>query len=60
MEKFCIKCEKLKDIKVFHKDKNKRLGVGSYCKDCDNKRWKEYIIKLNSPKMRLGNKLTSQ
>ena len=42
-KKTCTKCEETKKLSDFRKDKSKKDGLGSWCKDCstkDNKRWK--------------------
>ena len=35
IEKTCPKCEKIKMISNFYKDKTKKCGYGSWCKECD-------------------------
>jgi hypothetical protein len=42
MEKICNKCEKIKDITEFYKNKSGRDGYTSSCKDCICKRQKQY------------------
>lgn len=33
----CGKCNRLKRKHLFHKDKSRKSGVGSYCKSCKRK-----------------------
>lgn len=40
--KTCSQCKIEKDISLFNKDKNKKDGLRSNCKDCDAKRLKKY------------------
>jgi hypothetical protein len=42
MEKYCSKCKKTKGVDLFAKNKSTKDGRQSVCKDCDNKRNKEY------------------
>lgn len=35
-QKICPKCTLLKDFSEFHKDKNRKDGLNSYCKLCGN------------------------
>ena len=42
ISKECRKCHKVKVVSEFSKDKSKKDGVCTKCKDCDNKRCKEY------------------
>jgi hypothetical protein len=39
--KVCRKCSKTKEIEKFSKDKRRKDGHGSYCKECDNIRNRE-------------------
>lgn len=41
-EKICKKCNTLKTLDLFSKDKSKRLGVCSNCKDCSSKNRKKW------------------
>lgn len=34
-------CKQEKELKLFHKSKNRRLGVATYCKECINKKHRE-------------------
>jgi len=36
-EKYCPRCETIKPLSEFHKNKRTRLGVKCYCKDCRSK-----------------------
>jgi len=36
MEKLCRKCDTVKAIEMFRKDKHKKSGYGSYCKPCSS------------------------
>ena len=38
----CCTCHKVKVVSEFSKNKSKKDGVNTVCKDCDNKRSKEY------------------
>lgn len=40
-KKFCHSCKTEKDISEFHKNKSKKIGLGSYCKDCKSKKNRE-------------------
>jgi len=42
--KKCAKCEIIKDISMFAKSKKAKVGVTSYCKECFNKKNKEYRL----------------
>jgi hypothetical protein len=41
MKKICSKCKEDKDLSLFTKDKNGRLGVHHYCKICNYKQKKD-------------------
>ena len=41
--KECTKCEIIKSIDLFHKDKNTKLGIKPYCKKCQSLMSKKYI-----------------
>lgn len=43
--KICIKCKIEKDSSKFYKDKTKKDGLCSYCKECDNKKYKKLAQK---------------
>lgn len=47
--KICPKCQIEKEFSCFSKDKNRKDGYNCYCKECNNKWFKEYR-KLNSEK----------
>ena len=40
--KRCVKCNGEKALKLFYRDKTKKDGHSSECKECDNKRFQEY------------------
>lgn len=43
MKKVCSKCEKLKDSSSFYKDKSKKDGLASTCKECSDARTNAWI-----------------
>lgn len=43
--KFCKGCEKEKPLSDYYKDKNTKLGVATYCKDCTKQRSKDWNLK---------------
>jgi hypothetical protein len=58
--KICSKCKVEKSLDYFVKDKNRKYGVGSNCKDCQHQTLKEYYQKNkininNKRKLRLKN-----
>lgn len=54
-EKKCSKCGEVKDVSEFHKDKTKKNGLSSYCKNCIKAHVKQWCIK-NSDKHKETNK----
>lgn len=38
LEKQCPKCKQIFPVEMFHKNKSKRSGLSSYCKNCDKER----------------------
>jgi hypothetical protein len=40
--KQCTKCKAIKETKFFYRDKQKKEGIGSWCKSCLNKNAVEY------------------
>lgn len=48
----CTKCEKQKDASFFHKDRTKKTGTHSWCKDCRNEaRWKRNPVSYKNPRL---------
>lgn len=43
--KKCSHCQIVKELCLFPKDKNRKQGVHVYCKDCYNKKNREYRLK---------------
>lgn len=43
--KICTKCKQSKTIDLFHKDKTKKIGVASRCKECRKEHFKQRYIK---------------
>lgn len=43
--KNCTKCNNTKEINNFHKDKSKKDGYNHWCKECSNKKHKDYYYK---------------
>jgi hypothetical protein len=41
--KFCFKCRKSKSIKKFNKNRSRKDGLQSKCRDCDQKRARKYF-----------------
>lgn len=51
MEKTCKKCQSVKPVELFYKDKYAKDGRMSVCKECDNsyqKAWREKIKALKA------------
>lgn len=42
---FCRVCKTAKEAELFNKDKKKKNGLKSFCRDCDKKLNQEYYIK---------------
>ncbi|MHA2013328.1 MAG: hypothetical protein ACTSWG_13240 [Candidatus Helarchaeota archaeon] len=56
MTKKCSKCKKIKNINEFPRDKYRLDGHTSQCKDCRNRKWKNYRMKnLQKEKRRWKN-----
>ena len=49
--KFCKKCFSIKNVECFGKDKSKKTGLYSYCKDC---------TKINNQKIRNNQKIKKE
>ena len=47
----CGKCHEVKEVSEFYKDKNKKYGIRTTCKKCDNKQKAEYY-KQNTDKIK--------
>lgn len=47
-EKFCPKCEEIKNIDCFVKDKHKKSGVKSWCRICSNEATRKWRNKGNN------------
>ena len=45
--KICKKCNEEKDVELFGKDKKGKLGLKSWCKECEKERCKNW--RLNNP-----------
>ncbi|KAG8249221.1 hypothetical protein J6590_108312 [Homalodisca vitripennis] len=45
-QKKCTKCQEFKDFEAFYKNKNKKEGLGSMCKDCRSKYERELYEKI--------------
>jgi len=41
--KVCSKCKEEKNISYFSKNKNRKIGVKSACKECSNKLTRAYL-----------------
>lgn len=41
-EKLCPKCDTVKPTTSFHKDKKGKMGHAHYCKECANRKTREY------------------
>lgn len=56
MEKCCSHCNKIQDINLFNKDKNRPGGRSSWCRNCTTK-WSRENYKKNSSKLLKASKL---
>jgi hypothetical protein len=43
--KVCTRCRKRSKVEAFHKDKSKRDGLDSWCKDCGREYNREYVAR---------------
>ena len=53
VSKECCKCHEIKEVSEFSKDKSKKDGIRTTCKECDNKRHSEEYYKQNVNKERI-------
>jgi len=51
--KHCTKCQQLKPLSDFQKDKQKKIGYSSHCKECRNAWIREYQRRPEVKKMRM-------
>lgn len=50
-KKICVKCNRLLDFCFFHKQSNNKLGISSYCKECNRKNLLARRNKINPNRM---------
>lgn len=55
MSKMCSSCKKEKELSCFNKDKNKKDGLGFWCKPC-NKKYKKEYQKINKKQISIKKK----